>query len=86
MNPTFSIIIRTYNQASLLKNAIDSAAKYFDEQITVGIRNGDTSPYEKKKQSQRYDSCSISPACLYYFNIAGECDATFVEIPVKKYW
>ncbi len=33
-----------------LKNAIDSASKYFDEEITVGIRNGDTSPYEKKKQ------------------------------------
>ncbi len=33
-----------------LKNAIDSAAKYFDKEITVGIRNGDTSPYEKKKQ------------------------------------
>ena len=33
-----------------LKNAIDSAAKYFDEEITVGIRNGDTRPYEKKKQ------------------------------------
>ncbi len=33
-----------------LKNSIDSAAKYFDEEITVGIRNGDTSPYEKKKQ------------------------------------
>ena len=33
-----------------LKNAINSAAKYFDEEITVGIRNGDTSPYEKKKQ------------------------------------
>ena len=33
-----------------LKNAINSAAKYFDEEITVGIRNGDTSPYQKKKQ------------------------------------
>ena len=33
-----------------LKNTIDSTAKYFDEEITVGIRNGDTSTYEKKKQ------------------------------------
>ena len=33
-----------------LKNAIDSAAKYFDEEITVGIRNGDTSPYIRKNK------------------------------------
>ncbi len=33
-----------------LKNSISTAAKYFDEEITVGIRNGDTNPYEKKKQ------------------------------------
>ncbi len=33
-----------------LKNAISLAAQHFNEEITVGIRNGDTSSYEKKKQ------------------------------------
>ncbi len=33
-----------------LKNAIYLAAQFFNQEITVGIRNGDTSPYEKKKQ------------------------------------
>ncbi len=33
-----------------LKNSINTAAIYFDGEITVGIRNGDTSQYEKKKQ------------------------------------
>ncbi len=33
-----------------LKSAICLAAKFFNQEITVGIRNGDTSPYEKKRQ------------------------------------
>ena len=33
-----------------LKNAISLAAHHFSEEITVAIRNGDTSSYEKKKQ------------------------------------
>ena len=33
-----------------LKNAVYLAAQFFNQEITVGIRNGDTSPYEKKKQ------------------------------------
>ena len=33
-----------------LKSSIDLAAKHFNPEISVGIRNGDTSPYEKKKQ------------------------------------
>lgn len=33
-----------------LKTSIILAAQHFDQGITVGIRNGDTSPYEKKKQ------------------------------------
>ncbi len=33
-----------------LKNSITKAAKHFNKEITIGIRNGDTSPYEKKKQ------------------------------------
>ena len=36
-----------------LKNSINIAAKYFNHEITVGIRNGDTSAYEKKKQIQK---------------------------------
>jgi ATP-dependent Lhr-like helicase len=33
-----------------LKNAVYLAAQFFNQEITVGIRNGDTNPYEKKKQ------------------------------------
>ena len=33
-----------------LKNSIQLAALYFNKEITVEIRNGDTTPYEKKKQ------------------------------------
>ena len=33
-----------------LKNSIKTAANHFNKEITVGIRNGDTTPYEKKKQ------------------------------------
>ena len=33
-----------------LRNAVYLAAQFFNQEITVGIRNGDTSPYEKKKQ------------------------------------
>ena len=33
-----------------LKNSIKIAANHFNKEITVGIRNGDTTPYEKKKQ------------------------------------
>ncbi len=33
-----------------LKNSVNLAAQFFNQEITVGIRNGDTSPYEKKKQ------------------------------------
>jgi len=33
-----------------LKNSIQLAALYFNKDITVAIRNGDTTPYEKKKQ------------------------------------
>ena len=33
-----------------LKNSIYLASKHFNQEITIGIRNGDTSPYEKKKQ------------------------------------
>ncbi len=33
-----------------LKYAVYLAAQFFNQEITVGIRNGDTSPYEKKKQ------------------------------------
>tara|TARA_Y100001978_G_C23702557_1_gene442174 strand:+ start:6650 stop:9127 length:2478 start_codon:yes stop_codon:yes gene_type:complete len=33
-----------------LKLSIGKAASYFDKDISIGIRNGDTSTYEKKKQ------------------------------------
>ena len=33
-----------------LQNSIQLAALHFDKEITVQIRNGDTTPYEKKKQ------------------------------------
>ena len=33
-----------------LKNSIQLAALHFNKEITVEIRNGDTTPYEKKKQ------------------------------------
>ena len=33
-----------------LKNSIHLAAQHFSQDITIGIRNGDTSPYEKRKQ------------------------------------
>ena len=33
-----------------LKKSISEAAKFIDDKITISIRNGDTSPYEKRKQ------------------------------------
>ena len=33
-----------------LKNSIHLAAQHFSQDITIGIRNGDTSPYDKRKQ------------------------------------
>ena len=33
-----------------LEKSLNKAAKFVDKRITIGIRNGDTSPYEKNKQ------------------------------------
>ena len=33
-----------------LKKSISEASNFIDEELTISIRNGDTSPYEKRKQ------------------------------------
>ena len=53
-----------------LKNSIQLAALHFNKEITVGIRNGDTTPYEKKKQLSKPPNILIttpeSLSCLLY--------------------
>ena len=43
-----------------LKNSVQLAALHFNEEITVEIRNGDTTPYEKKKQLAKPPNIPVS--------------------------
>ena len=59
-----------------LKNAINLAAQFFNKEITVGIRNGDTSPYEKKKQILKPPNILITtPESVSY---------THLTLPTKR--
>ena len=50
-----------------LKNSIQLAALHFNKEITVEIRNGDTTPYEKKKQLANHLIFLLPLQSLYLF-------------------
>ena len=68
-----------------LKNAINFAAQFFNQEITVGIRNGDTSPYEKNKQILKPPNILITtPESLSLLLSNKAVSYTHLTLPTKR--